>query len=99
MTITRMSEGKTNRLFVGNMSDDKALELASKIVSEGFVFSVISCLSQRCHLVISKYMRTHTPFHVGKLTASNAVLAASQLDVMPAEQLVLDRLAAFLMHV
>jgi len=40
VTITRMSEGKTNRLFVGNMSDDKALELAAKIVSEGFVFSV-----------------------------------------------------------
>lgn len=77
VTITRMSEGKTNRLFVGNMSDDKALELASKIVSEGFVFSVISCLSQQYHRVTCKYMRTHTSFQVEKLTASNAVLAAS----------------------
>ena len=42
VTITRMSEGKTSRLFVGNMSDDKAMELASKIASEGFIFSVSS---------------------------------------------------------
>lgn len=42
VTITRMSEGKTNKLFVGSMSDDRALELASKIVSEGFIFSVSS---------------------------------------------------------
>lgn len=44
ITITRMSEGKTNKLFVGSMSDDRALELASKIVSEGFIFSVRSLL-------------------------------------------------------
>ena len=38
--ISRSAEGKVGKFFVGNMSDERALELASKVVSEGFVFSV-----------------------------------------------------------
>ncbi|DBA76379.1 hypothetical protein WJX77_005390 [Trebouxia sp. C0004] len=38
--ISRAAEGKVGKFFVGNMSDERALELASKVVSEGFVFGV-----------------------------------------------------------
>lgn len=38
--ISRAAEGKVGKVFVGNMSDERALELASKVVSEGFVFGV-----------------------------------------------------------
>uniref|UniRef100_A0A7S0YP67 OPA3-like protein n=1 Tax=Polytomella parva TaxID=51329 RepID=A0A7S0YP67_9CHLO len=42
--ITRGAEGKTGKAFVGNMSDEKSLELASKVASEGFVFSLMLVL-------------------------------------------------------
>ncbi len=42
--ISRAAEGKVGKFFVGNMSDERALELASKVASEGFVFGV------GCHL-------------------------------------------------
>ena len=42
--ISRAAEGKVGKFFVGNMSDERALELASKVVSEGFVFGVSPCL-------------------------------------------------------
>lgn len=38
--ISRAAEGKVGKFFVGNMSDERALELASKVASEGFVFGV-----------------------------------------------------------
>lgn len=38
--INRGAEGKTGRAFVGAMSEDKAVELASKVVSEGFLYGV-----------------------------------------------------------
>eukprot|EP00192_Tetraselmis_astigmatica_P014898 CAMPEP_0117668298 /NCGR_PEP_ID=MMETSP0804-20121206/11467_1 /TAXON_ID=1074897 /ORGANISM="Tetraselmis astigmatica, Strain CCMP880" /LENGTH=175 /DNA_ID=CAMNT_0005476165 /DNA_START=252 /DNA_END=779 /DNA_ORIENTATION=+ len=38
--ITRGAEGKEGKAFVGQMTEEKAMELASKLVSEGFVFSV-----------------------------------------------------------
>lgn len=38
--ITRGAEGKTGKAFVGDLTEDKALQLASKIASEGFVFTV-----------------------------------------------------------
>ncbi len=38
--ITRGAEGKTGKAFVGNMTEEKSVELASKIASEGFVFAV-----------------------------------------------------------
>ena len=38
--ITRGAEGKTGRAFVGDMSEEKAVELASKVVSEGFLYGV-----------------------------------------------------------
>ena len=41
--ISRAAEGKVGKFFVGNMSDERALELASKVVSEGFVFGVSPC--------------------------------------------------------
>lgn len=36
--ISRRFEGKENRVFVGEMSEDKAINLASRFVSEGFVY-------------------------------------------------------------
>ena len=38
--ISRAAEGKVGKFFVGDMSDEHALQLASKVVSEGFVFGV-----------------------------------------------------------
>lgn len=38
--ISRGAEGKEGKAFVGSMTDEKALEMASKVVSEGFVFAV-----------------------------------------------------------
>jgi hypothetical protein len=43
VSLTRSAEGKTGRAFVGNMSEEKALELASKVVSEGFLYGVSLC--------------------------------------------------------
>lgn len=40
MGITRGAEGKTGRAFVGDMSEEKAVELASKVASEGFLYGV-----------------------------------------------------------
>jgi hypothetical protein len=40
--ITRGAEGKTGRAFVGDMSEERAVQLASKVASEGFLYSV-SC--------------------------------------------------------
>lgn len=47
--ISRSAEGKVGKFFVGNMSDERALELASKVVSEGFVFSVSVKLASVLH--------------------------------------------------
>ncbi|KAG2484095.1 hypothetical protein HYH03_017047 [Edaphochlamys debaryana] len=38
--ITRGAEGKAGKAFVGAMTEEKSVELASKIASEGFVFAV-----------------------------------------------------------
>ncbi|GMH36064.1 hypothetical protein BSKO_03932 [Bryopsis sp. KO-2023] len=38
--VSRGAEGKDSKAFVGAMTDEKALEMASKVVSEGFVFTV-----------------------------------------------------------
>lgn len=38
--LTRSADGKTGKAFVGKMSEEKSIELASKFVSEGFVFAV-----------------------------------------------------------
>ena len=38
--ISRGAEGKGGRVFVADMVEDKAVELASKVVSEGFLYSV-----------------------------------------------------------
>lgn len=38
--ITRGAEGKTGRAFVGDMSEEKAVELASKVASEGFLYGM-----------------------------------------------------------
>lgn len=38
--INRGAEGKTGRYFVPDITEDRALELASKFVSESFLFSV-----------------------------------------------------------
>ena len=38
--ITRGAEGKTGRAFVGDMSEERAIQLASKVASEFFVYGV-----------------------------------------------------------
>lgn len=40
VVISRGAEGKTGKAFVGDMTEEKSLELASKLASEGFVFGV-----------------------------------------------------------
>ena len=40
VAINRGAEGKTGRYFVPNISEERALELSSKFVSETFLFSV-----------------------------------------------------------
>lgn len=40
VSLTRTAEGKTGRIFVGDMSEENAVQLASKVVSEGFVYGV-----------------------------------------------------------
>ena len=47
--ISRAAEGKAGKFFVGDMSDDHALQLASKVVSEGFVFGVSQSLCVQCY--------------------------------------------------
>ena len=47
--ISRAAEGKVGKFFVGNMSDERALELASKVASEGFVFGVRLFLEHSTH--------------------------------------------------
>lgn len=38
--ITRRAEGREGKAFIGSMTEEKSVELASKIASEGFVFAV-----------------------------------------------------------
>ena len=38
--ISRRADGKEGKAFVGKMADDKALDLAAKLISEGFVFTI-----------------------------------------------------------
>lgn len=38
--INRGAEGKGGRVFVADMTEDKAVELASKVVSEGFLYGM-----------------------------------------------------------
>ncbi len=38
--ITRGAEGKGGKAFIGDMTEEKSVELASKVASEGFVFTV-----------------------------------------------------------
>ena len=38
--VTRKAEGKEGRAFIGAMTEDKSVELASKIASESFLFAV-----------------------------------------------------------
>ena len=54
--ISRGAAGKESTAFVGRMSDEKALEMAAKVVSEGFVFSVSSRKRRMGWL-----MRSHVP--------------------------------------
>jgi len=38
--ISRRAEGKDGKAFIGKMSDEKAVDLAAKIISEGFVYTI-----------------------------------------------------------
>jgi hypothetical protein len=39
VSITRGAEGKTGKVFVGSMSEEKAVQMASKVASEVFIYS------------------------------------------------------------
>lgn len=49
VAINRGAEGKTGRYFVPNISEERAVELASRFVSESFLFSVSS--TQPCYCI------------------------------------------------
>jgi hypothetical protein len=38
--VSRGAEGSSGRAFVGELTEDKAVELAGKVVSEGFIYTV-----------------------------------------------------------
>ena len=40
VAINRGAEGKTGRYFVPNISEERAVELAARFISESFLFSV-----------------------------------------------------------
>jgi hypothetical protein len=40
VSITRGAEGRTGKAFVAQMTEEKAMALASKVVSEGFIYTV-----------------------------------------------------------
>lgn len=40
VAINRGAEGKVGKVFVGDITEERAVELASKFVSEGFLFMV-----------------------------------------------------------
>ena len=40
VAVTRRAEGKEGKAFIGSMTEEKSVELASKMASEGFVFMV-----------------------------------------------------------
>ena len=42
--MSRRAEGKEGRAFVGDMTDERSVEMASKLASEAFVFTVGSVL-------------------------------------------------------
>lgn len=52
VSITRGAEGKTGRVFVGDMSEERALQMASKVASEGFVYGTALIL-----LVLEMYRK------------------------------------------
>lgn len=51
--VSRAAEGKSTKAFVGEMTDEKAMQLASKVASEGFVYLVRN-------LAASKRMSLHS---------------------------------------
>ena len=42
--ITRGAEGKSGKVFVGSMSEENAVQMASKVASEGFVYGTALAL-------------------------------------------------------
>lgn len=53
MAVDRGAEGKSGKVFVANISEEKAMELAGRVVSEGFVWTVRGLsriLSALCHV-------------------------------------------------
>ncbi len=38
--LTRKAEGRTGQAFIGSMTEEKSVELASKLASESFLFLV-----------------------------------------------------------
>jgi hypothetical protein len=48
--VTRKAEGKTGQAFIGAMTEEKSVELASKLASESFLFVVgaKACLLRDC---------------------------------------------------
>ena len=50
VAVDRGAEGKSGKVFVAHISEEKAMELAGRVVSEGFVWTV-SRVSCKAHIV------------------------------------------------
>src|SRR5689334_8270369 len=63
VAINRGAEGKTGRYFVPNISEERAVELASRFISESFLFSVSmnidNCCIAWCTALKSRDIRAH----------------------------------------
>ncbi|PNH05048.1 hypothetical protein TSOC_008726 [Tetrabaena socialis] len=70
--ISRGAEGKAGRAFVGSMTEEKSVELASKIASEGFVFT--GCVRVRMRPRLARSLSAATVafvcLHEGKQSVS-----------------------------
>ena len=52
VTINRGAEGLTNKVFIGDISEDKAVELAGKFISEAFIWTVRASLLDFANYVL-----------------------------------------------
>lgn len=76
--ITRGAEGRGGKVFVGDMTEDKSIELASKLVSEGFVFSVSGLGALVC-----EPPQQGRPSTCGSTSLSDALLSTRGCHLIP----------------
>lgn len=79
--VSRRAEGKQGRAFIGDMTEEKSVELASKLASEGFIFVVGSMV------LFAEYERTRR-----KEVKKQAKDAAERQDILMRAQLEREQL-------